>query len=39
MNHHIIPTLIEDKPNIVLVHVRIYGVLNRFDQDQTLHKK
>ena len=30
MNHHIVPTLLEDKPNIVIVHVGINDVLNRF---------
>ena len=34
MNHHIIPTLLEDKPDIVTVYVGINDVLNRFDQDQ-----
>ena len=36
MNHHIIPTLLEDKPDIVIVHVGINDVLNRFDQDQII---
>ena len=33
MNHHIIPTLLEDKPDIVIVNVGINDVLNRFNQD------
>ena len=33
MNHHIIPTLLEDKPDIVIVHVGINDVLNRCNQD------
>ena len=36
MNHHIIPTLLEDKPDIVIVYVGINDVLNRFDQDQII---
>ena len=36
MNHHIIPTLLEDKPDIVFLYVGINGVLNRFDQDQII---
>ena len=36
MNHHIISTLLEDKPDIVIVHVGINDVLNRFDQDQII---
>ena len=36
MNHHIIPTLLEDKPDIVTVYVGINDVLNRFDQDQII---
>ena len=36
MNHHIIPTLLEDKPDIVIVHVGINDVLNRFNQDQII---
>ena len=36
MNHHMIPTLLEDKPNIIIVHVAINGVLNRCDQDQII---
>ena len=36
MNHHIIPTLLEDKPDIAIVHVGINDVLNRFDQDQII---
>ena len=36
MNHHIIPTLLEEKPDIVIVHVGINDVLNRFDQDQII---
>ena len=36
MNHHIIPTLLEDKPDVVIVHVGINDVLNRFDQDQII---
>ena len=36
MNHHVIPTLLEDKPDIVIVHVGINDVLNRFDQDQII---
>ena len=36
MNHHIILTLLEDKPDIVIVHVGINDVRNRFDQDQII---
>ena len=36
MNHHIIPTLLEDKPDIVIVHVGINDLLNRFNQDQII---
>ena len=36
MNHHIILTLLEDKLDIVIVHVGINDVLNRFDQDQII---
>ena len=36
MNHHIIPTLLEDKPDIVILHVGINDVLNRFDQGQII---
>ena len=36
MNHHIIPTLLEDKLDIVIVHVGINDVLNRFNQDQVI---
>ena len=36
MNHHIIPTLLEDKPDIVTVYVGINDILNRFDQDQII---
>ena len=36
MNHHVIPTLLEDKPDIVFLYVGINGVLNRFDQDQII---
>ena len=36
MMHHIIPRLLEDKPDIVIVHVGINDVLNRFDQDQII---
>ena len=36
MKHHIIPRLLEDKPDIVIVHVGINDVLNRFDQDQII---
>ena len=36
MNHYIIPTLLEDKPDIVIVHVGINDVLNRCDQDQMI---
>ena len=36
INHHIIATLLEDKPDIVIVHVGINDVLNRFDQDQII---
>ena len=32
MNHHIIPTLLEDKPDIIIVHVGINDVLNRCNQ-------
>ena len=32
MNHHIIPTLLEDKPDIVIVYVGTNDVLNRSDQ-------
>ena len=35
MNHHIIPTLLQDKPDII-VHVGINDVLNRFEQDQII---
>ena len=34
MNHH--PTLLEDKPDIVIVNVRINDVLNRCDQYQII---
>ena len=36
INHHIIATLLEDKPDIVIVHVGINDILNRFDQDQII---
>ena len=36
MNHHIIPTLLEDKPDVVIVHVGINDVLNSFDQDKII---
>ena len=36
MNHHIIPILLEDKPDIVILYVGINGVLNRFEQDQII---
>ena len=36
MNHHIIPTLLEDKLDIVIVHVGINDVLNRCNQDQII---
>ena len=36
MNHHITPTLLEDKPDVVIVHVGINDVLNRFNQNQII---
>ena len=36
MNHHIIPTLLKDKLDTVIVHVGINDVLNRFNQDQII---
>ena len=36
MNHHTIPTLLEDKLDIVIVHVGINDVLNRCNQDQII---
>ena len=36
MNHNIIPTLLEDKPDIVIVHVGVNNVLRRYDQDQIM---
>ena len=36
MNHHIIPTLLEDKPDIIIVHVGINDRLNRFHQGQII---
>ena len=36
MNHHIIPILLEDKLDIVILYVGINGVLNRFEQDQII---
>ena len=37
MNRHIIFTLLEDKPDIVIICVVINDVLNRFDQDQIIN--
>ena len=36
--HHIIPKLLEDKPDIFIVHVGINGILHRCDQDQIIKK-
>ena len=36
MNHYIIPVLLEEKPDIVIVHVGLNDVLNRFDQEQII---
>ena len=36
MNNNIIPTLLEDKPDIVIVHVGTNDVLNRCNQDQII---
>ena len=35
-NHHIIPTFLEDKPDIIIVYVGINDVLNRCDQGQII---
>ena len=36
MNHYIIPALLEEKPDIVIVHVGLNDVLNRCDQEQII---
>ena len=36
MNHHIIPTLLEDNPDFVIALVGINDVLNRCNKDQIL---
>ena len=36
--HHIIPKLLEDKPDIFIVHVGINDILHRCDQDQIINK-
>ena len=36
--HHIIPKLLEDKPDIFIVHVGINDILHRCDQDQIIKK-
>ena len=33
---YIIPTILEDKPDIVIVHVGTNDVMNRFDEDQII---
>ena len=36
MDHHTVPTLLEEKPDIVILHAGINNVLNRSDQDQII---
>ena len=36
--HHIIPKLLEDKPDIFIVHVGINDIVHRCDQDQIIKK-
>ena len=36
MNHYIIPILLEDSSDIVIVHVGINDVLNRCNKDQII---
>ena len=36
MNHHIISTLLKNKPDIVIAHAVINHVLNRFEQAQII---
>ena len=33
LNHHIIPTLSEDKPDTVIIHVGVNDIMNRTDRD------